>query len=197
MPSVVTRTPARPSAFTETQVGPFTQVYQYFPTNNAGVRVSSAAGVALNVASQGLVPVSTINGITYPKGDGGYSGGGDLAAAMEATGSFAGIGGYYVTYLGLTDAFTATNGGAVDLTYNGVSFSTNAVQNGQYTFWGYEHLDYLTAYSGNGKTVMDQLATQISTQDADFIIPGQTVSAGIRTIFMHVSRPTDGGTVSD
>ena len=118
------------------------------------------------------------------------------AVEEKATGSFAAVGGYYVTYLGLSDAYTAEHGGATDLTYNGVAYSTNAVQEGQYTFWGYEHLDYTQGYTAPGKTVADLIANKLYYQDAD-VIPatGNPVAPGIRTIYMNVERTTDGGTI--
>jgi hypothetical protein len=187
----------RLTAFAETGVGVFNSVQQYYPLNGSTIIKS---GGTLVVTGQELVPQDTVNGITYPPGNSGYSSGGDLAAALKATGSAtaSGVKGFYVAYLGLSDAYTAIAGGAVELPYNGTYYSTNAVQEGQYTFWGYEHLDYRTGYSGIGQKVANLIANKIYYQDAD-IIPstGNPVAAGIRTVFMNASRQTDGGTVSN
>jgi hypothetical protein len=185
----------RMTAFAETGVGPFSTVQQYYPLDN-GTIIKSGTGTT--ITGQELVPVDTVNGITYPVGNSGYNGGGDLAAALKATGSATAtnVNGFYVAYLGLSDAYTAESGGATDLAYNGVTYSTNAVQEGHYTFWGYEHLDYTTGYSNPGKAVANLIANKLYYQDAD-IIPstGNPVAAGIRTIYMNVERSTDGGAI--
>ena len=110
----------------------------------------------------------------------------------EASGSLAGINGYYVTYLGISDAASAVSGGAVELTYNGVPYSDVAVQEGQYTFWAYEQLDYRSNYGAvdaNGKAVADQLALQILTTDA--AIAGELLST------MRVTRSIEGGVIAN
>ena len=106
------------------------------------------------------------------------------------------IGGYYVTYLSLGDSNRALTGAgstgagvgnAKELTYNGVTFSPDAVRNGQYTFWGYEHLAFKTSAPDNVKAVAQSLATQIKVVDAS--------TSGILLSTMNVSRGSDGGTV--
>jgi len=179
----------RMTAFAETGVGVFTAVEQYVPTNSSGAIISRTA--AGPVAGQKFYPAETINGIFYDVGQGGYSSGGDLAVAMEQT-TGAALGGYYVTYLGLSDANTAISGGAAPIMWNGVAYSPTAVEEGQYTFWGYEHLDYRSNYGtldANGQAVADQLAGQILGTDA-------VASSGLLLSSMRVSRPTDGGLVT-
>ena len=92
-----------------------------------------------------------------------------------------------IGYFGTSDA-ASVNGGNNNLTYNGVAYSATAVQEGQYTFWSYEHLMYRPSLAGTQKTVADQLAQQILTADA-------TV-AGILIPTMHVSRSVEGGVVT-
>lgn len=168
----------RLTAFAESGIGVASGVIQYQPT------ISGTA-----VTSQIPWPISTVNGITFAEGNGGYASGGTLAGVMRNT-SLAGIGGYYVTYLGLADATTATAatgtgaGPAKELTYNGVPYSLTAVQEGQYTFWGYEHLMYKTTLAGVKKTVADTLANQIINVDSPILLSS-----------MRVSRQTDGGLV--
>lgn len=185
----------RLTAFAETGVGVLNNVQQYYPLNGSTI---IKKGGTLVVTGQEIVPASTVNGILYPVGDSGYSSGGDLAAAMTATGSATatGVKGFYVTYLGLPDAFTAENGNAVDINYNGTAYSPTAVEEGQYTFWGYEHLDYRSGYSGNGKTVADLLAAKILNVDAA-VIPSGSVAPGILLGSMRVQRFTDGGPISN
>ena len=65
----------------------------------------------------------------------GQSGGGNVTTILNdaaATAPFIGT-------LGTGDSSTVA-GGANRLTYNGVAFSKGAVQNGQYSLWGYQHL---------------------------------------------------------
>jgi len=185
----------RLNAFAETGIGVLNIVHQYYPLNGTTIIKS---GGTLVVTGQELVPLDVVNGITYPVGDSGYNGGGDLAAAVKATGSAtaAGVNGFYVAYLGLSDAYTAENGGAADMTYNGVAYSPTAVEEGQYTFWGYEHLMYRQNYSGNAKTVTDQISAMILNQDAA-VIPSGSVAPGILLGSMHVQRFTDGGPISN
>ena len=45
----------------------------------------------------------------------GFTSGGQVATALDATGSFGVIGGYLVSYLGVADANTAVTGGATAL----------------------------------------------------------------------------------
>jgi hypothetical protein len=82
------------------------------------------------------------------------------------------------------------------MTYNGVAYSPTAVEEGQYSFWGYEHLDYRTTYSGNGKTVADLIAAKILNVDAA-VIPSGSVAPGILLGSMRVQRTTDGAIISN
>jgi hypothetical protein len=183
----------RLNAFAETGVGVLNIVHQYYPLNGSTIIKS---GGTLVVTGQELVPVDVVNGITYPVGDSGYNSGGDLAAAMKSTGSASatGVNGFYVTYLGLPDAFTAENGGATDMTYNGTLYSATAVAEGQYSFWGYEHVMYRQNYSGLQKTVTDLISAKLVAVDAA-VIPSGSVAPGILLSSMHVQRFTDGGPI--
>jgi hypothetical protein len=186
----------RLTAFAESGVGVFSSVQQYYPLNNGNIIKSTG----LAVTGQELVPQDTVNGITYPAGNSGYASGGQLDDALGASGSAtaSGVNGFYAGYLGLSDAYTAETLGASELNYNGVPYSTNAVQEGHYTFWSYEHLDYTSTYnspSNVGKEVADLIANKLIYQDADVIPTGSAVAAGIRTVFMKVYRSNDGGTI--
>ena len=163
----------RLTTFAEAGIGVNATVVQYQPT------VSSGA-----VASQIPWPETVVNGITFKQGNGGYSSGGSLVTTMQAITLF-GLNGYYVTYMGLSDANAAIGGGAKELTYNGVLYSLDNVKNGLYTFWCYEHLMYKNTLAGVKKTVADQLATQIETMDAP-----------IKLNEMRVGRQADGGLVT-
>jgi hypothetical protein len=178
----------RNCAFLETGIQTYisalthTAVKQWQPTNAAGGVVSGS--VAGPIVGQQLWPCDTIDFITRCNGDGGYYSGGDLASAMAASSPF-----IYVTYLGLSDATTVEGvfGTACDMTYNGVPYSLSAVQNGQYTFWCYEYMDYRPNYQtvdANGYTVANNLATQIQAENLS------TVGANLST--MNVFRNQEG-----
>ena len=163
----------RLTAFAESGIGVNSTVVQWLPSVGSGV-----------VASHVRWPETKVNGIvTVPLGNGGYSSGGSLVTTMQAT--TAALVGYYVSYMGTSDAASAIGGGAKALTYNGVSYSLDNVKNGLYTFWGYEHLMYKSTLTGVQKTVADTLANQIDTVDAP-----------IKRSDMRVSREADGGLVT-
>jgi hypothetical protein len=179
----------RKTAFLETGVQTFvanlnpTIVEQYQPTNASGVVNKANPGAILGQAPW---PAETVDNISFVLGDAGYSSGGDLAWAMRASSPF-----IYVTYLGLSDSATAEAGGAVELSYNGIPYSDAAVQNGQYTYWTYEQLDYLPSYGttdANGKALADSLAAQIISTNAAAV--GELLST------MHVTRQQEGGPVT-
>jgi len=171
----------RLTTYAESGFGVFSSPLQYQPT------VSSGA-----IASIAPWPAATVLGISYPVGHSGFSGGGALATnlntpvaatARDATGGKFAL----VAYFGVNDAKNV-NGGANNLTYNGVPYSVANVQEGLYTFWGYEHLTYRSTLSGNAKTVADQLANQIKTADASV--------SGVLLSTMHVSRSTEGAVIT-
>jgi len=185
----------RLGAFSETGIGVINIVHQYYPLHGTTI---IARGVTPTITGQELVPQDTVNGIVYPVGDSGYNSGGDVAAALSATGSAtaAGVNGFYVSYLGLPDAFSAENGGATDMTYTGVPYSPTAVEEGQYTFWGYEHLLYRQSYGGIQQQVTDLISAKLLAVDAA-VIPSGSVAPGILLSSMHVQRFTDGGPISN
>jgi len=181
----------RKTGFLETGVQTFVSsltpafVLQYQPINAAGVVNRNNKGA---ITGQQPWPQEVVDGITFLTGDGGYSSGGDLAVAMEETSPY-----IYVTYLGLSDALTVETalGTGVDLTWNGVPYSHTAAENGQYTYWTYEQLDYLPTFgttSANGKAVADFLAQQIAAEDLSGV--GESLSS------MNVTRAQEGGPVT-
>jgi hypothetical protein len=158
-------------------------VLQYEPINASGQVNRNNPGA---ITGQTPWPVDMVDGVEFALGDAGYSSGGDLAQAMKTTSPFT-----YVTYLGLADSTTAITGGATALSWNGIGYSDAAIQNGQYTFWGYEQLGYLPTYgttSANGKAVADSLAQEIINVEA--ALAGELLST------MNVTRTQEGGPVT-
>jgi hypothetical protein len=171
----------RLTTFAESGFGVFGSPIQFEATITSGAIASIAAYRA-----------QTILGISYPAGHSGYSSGGTLATTLNtpvAATARDTLGAKFalIAYFGVNDA-NGVNGGNNNLTYNGVPYSVANVQEGKYTFWGYEHLMYRSTLTGNQKTVADQIANQIKTQDA-------TVS-GVLLSSMHVSRTTEGAVVT-
>lgn len=185
--------------------------------NDSGTRLGAFAesgyGIFLNPVHFQLnsSDSSHITSITYFAGTGGYSSGGNLANALKLpvitgardneTSTSSPVNGSTalpyvpVSYLGTSDAATVTGalGSSSQLMYNGVAYSPAAVQEGQYTFWTYEHLLYNGSTIGTTgtpsvKSLADALAAQIKNTDA--------VATGILLSTMHVSRVIEGGTVN-
>lgn|GEM_PF-1198888 len=164
----------RLTAFAESGIGTNSVVKQWLPTASGGA-----------ITSHVLHPGGTFFGsVVYATGDNGYSSGGTLSAIAGNTTSA--INGHYIGYAGTSDATTAVNAGAKALKWNGTPYSLQAVQQGLYTFWGYEHLLYTQATNDNAskKAVMDALANQIIN-----------VESPIKLSDMKVARNTDGGQV--
>lgn len=189
----------RATAFAESGVGVGAAVKQYSLTENAGTAT---------ITGQTLFPYELINGVsTGAIGNSGYSSGGTLRGFLTDTipaaiyqapasgGSATTTGAYYVTYLGTSDAATVTagqvapRGNAVALNYNGVAYTAAAVQNGQYTFWGYEHIAYRAAAVG---TLAETVALDLQTQ-----VTGTNLNPNnVNLSDMVVGRGNDGGLIN-
>jgi hypothetical protein len=171
----------RLETFAETGFGIFSIPSQWEPV------ISGTPGPGGTVTGIIPYPADTVNGIPYPAGQAGYNSGGSLASAMNTPGSFGAFTGYCIAYLGINDANTISLGASC--TFNGVYYSTNALAEGQYTLWSYEHMYYRSTFNGTPATIVQQLANQIHSQDA-------TVSGGVLVNTMHVSRPVEGGVIT-
>jgi hypothetical protein len=179
----------RKTAFAESGIGVFNTVLQYAPTNAAGIIVDRTGPGAGPIVGQKPWPPITVNGIFFDTGNGGYASGGDVAQALKTAHPAFNV--IYISYLGISDAASAISGGAVEMTWNSVPFSDNAVREGQYTFWAYEQLSYRSDYgtvNANGKTVADQLAARITAVEA--ALAGELLST------MHAERSVEGGVVT-
>lgn len=207
----------RIDSFSESQLGVTASPFQY-QVGNDSTTLSPAllypAGSALNTE-----PL-----ISWPSaGHSGYASGGNVAAVLKLanTGSVTFSSGkapsnsgksFFIGYLGLTDANGAIGAGATALSYNGVPYSAQNVENGSYTLWGYEHCYRLTSHNGDvfGNTI-DAIADNIFFNDADVIYNSngafhaensdgsyQSGSAGLfQDGFINVSRSTtEGGVVT-
>ena len=179
----------RLTAVAETNVGVNTVLTQYQPT------VSSGAITALQP-----YPASTVNGVNFVAGNGGESSGGTLraylpdtvnpSAVQQATGDSTYSAGYLVTYLGVSDFNAVSGSGAVALNYTGVAESQTAIEQGSYTFWGYEHLYYRSNLSGVALTFATSLTNQIKNSTSATLSPNVSVND------MAVQRSGDGGQIT-
>ena len=91
---------------------------------------------------------------------------------------------YYISYFNTADATEAKAHGGEELTYNGVTFSQNAVSEGLYTFWSYEQIFLSPTISGNKLSFANAVTAAF---------PALSVSplSGV-----NVSRTVDGGPIT-
>jgi hypothetical protein len=161
---------------------------QYQPLfNGATTPTQPPPAPGTQITGAALWPGYTLNTIAYPVGDEGYSGGGSLAGAVKVShsGSFPTYADWFLSYLGINDAATVTNG--IVLKFDGVVFSNTTVENGTYKYWGNEHLFYRTTFSGVGLTVAGLVVSDIKTNTASI--------SGIKYADMKKHREADGGKV--
>jgi len=144
---------------------------------------------------------SIITGLTHLATTAGLSSGGDVATALNASLSSTITNGtktidsskvVLLSYLAYSDAVSVTNGSI--LNYNGVSFLTGGVpntniQNGAYTFWGYEHL--LTPSATDNDSDKTAVLNDLVSDIPNFLGTGtQTIGIGLDS--MNVQRSGDG-----
>lgn len=179
----------RLTTFAEIGLGSQASVKQYQPLDGSGNLVKTAGG---SIAKFAPWPASTINGIAVAQFNGGYASGGDLSKGLANT-TPAGF--TIVSYSGVGDADPQLANGVVELTYNGVKLGTpaggqsynniTALTEGDYSFWGYEHLYYRSSTAGTAVgNVADTFANQLKTADAQVLLGS-----------MKVQRNTDGSVV--
>ncbi|MBV8280101.1 MAG: hypothetical protein JO170_33220, partial [Verrucomicrobia bacterium] len=163
-------------------IGVETSLKQQQPVNNS---------TNTEITGANLWPAVTLNGINYPTGDSGFSSGGSLATEINLPHAST-YSTWFVSYLGINDAATVTNG--IQLEFAGVKYSAANVEGpgasgftAQYKYWGYEHVFYRSTFGGNGLTVSKQLISDLTTTSASV--------SGILLSAMKVSRDTDGGAI--
>ncbi len=139
----------------------------------------------------------------------GYDSGGDVAKALSIDGScqandpnFGVTGWMAMGYLGMDDANNITNvnnhtgGSTYWVTLNGVAESDGAVEQGQYNYWGYEHMYGRTTISGY-QAAFGNALVGVSTPTPTGIqaeLGGSNPaahSAGIALGFMQCSKSSD------
>jgi len=148
---------------------------------NSGTRVNTLLDTQYGIANSAIKQIiiqADGSDTNYVASSGGQSSGGTLATTLTYPGTIqatdaihANNGGYYaIAYLGLYDADAALGINttttpptypAVQLTYNGVNESSNAVVTGQYSFWGKEYIYQGASASTTGAAFYTSLVGEI------------------------------------
>ncbi|MGB8353937.1 MAG: hypothetical protein WCD79_08640 [Chthoniobacteraceae bacterium] len=156
---------------------------------------ASIGGSTMTVT--GIWPAATVAQVSYPAGDSGFTNGPDLAYAMNqvpaATDSGLGIfPAIFVGYLSVGDAAGVASGNNA-LLYNGAACTAANIENGQYSFWSYEHMYWKTtnANAAYMKGIAQQLYIKESA-GSGANVNGTSVAKTLRLIDMQVSRGTEG-----
>lgn len=145
-----------------------------------------------------LWPIETISGVSSQfAGNGGYNSGANLVSALVVTlgpnayqaGNVNATAGYYIGYLTPSDASTAVTGGAKILKWNGVTYTQDAVREGQYTAWLYTRVIYDDALGGIQRQLADAVADQVIN------VNGST-GGGILIGTLQVERTVESGPIS-
>jgi hypothetical protein len=156
-------------------------------TVNPGVVATGSA----TVISGSVTAITVTNGGTNYNSNpiitisGGGGTGATAVATVTGTGGVITVMTILTSGSGYTSAPTVSVTGGALMSWNGVPYSTTAVQEGQYTYWSYAHLMYRTSYSGTGLTVANQLENKIET--VDMVVGGNSLLSN-----MHVGRSGDG-----
>jgi len=150
----------------------------------------------------GVQPGDTTTGLVLQsEGNNGYESGGGVAGALNINGSSqqtdpfnaAHVGWIAIGYLGTSDALSLTGTTNQWLTESGVLESDGAVEEGQYSFWGHEHLYGRNGISGYQNTVGGKIFTAIQGQ-LTLTASGATPTAhstGIALGYMNCTKNSD------
>jgi hypothetical protein len=185
-------------------------VYLCGRDNNSGTRVVSLLNsyiLPTQALKQTKITGSEPNPVINPLSSAptaGQSSGAALANSMTIRGSAntadpinGGTGWYAVAHLGLADATganqfnTAGGGTSMILSLDGVPESTQAIQQGTYSFWSYEYISLSNGAGPEGVNLYNYLTgTNTTTTAFDIgITPGLEISLGS----MQCTSPGDGG----
>jgi hypothetical protein len=190
---------AKQAVFTGNAADTGHYVYVSGRDNQSGTRVN-AFGISgfgiLTIPSQiELDSGGNMIDLAPPSGDyiddAGFSSGGTLAGTLGTdtsgkTDNAAGLGAItgfsVVAYLSVGDAGNAITAGAKELTYNGYAFSSAAVKEGTYDFWGNE---YIFQSNTAGTEAQSVYANLIATTGIATFIDG---TKAIKLTDMHCTR---------
>jgi hypothetical protein len=188
-------------ALSETGVGAQTTIVTYKPTVSGGTVDGNGSNVGGTITdSPGSIPIYPAGLIPSTgvwdsnAGDTGYPSFGttDQKGLLLAITSTPPANTIFVTYLNIDDSTEAASAGAQVLTYNGITYSSTAVDEGNYSFWSYEQLfaptplgtSVVTGYGINQAAFASQIVSSFPTY-AEVPLSG-----------LQVSRSVDGGSIS-
>jgi hypothetical protein len=192
----------RVAAITDTGFGSekkgtiYNDIQQYQPLFNGATEPTSpppTPPTGGQITGAALWPATgSVDSIPSPLGDSGYNSGSLVGEAIAETSAYTN---WLIAYVGLNDGVTAlgnTNNFVLEfnsgsLTYSDGTWDVSGVEDGSYTFWGYEHLDYLSSLSGDQLTVAQDIGSEILSATA--IVSGVEISS------MTVHREYDGGPI--
>lgn len=181
-------------------------VYVAGRDNNSGTRVNTFCDTGFGVfKAPAQIIITGANGAPTIQGGttttSGQSSGGTLSTTMSFSGSATaadpingGTGWYAISYLGMYDAdvaLTPGSGDCIALSLNGVAESTTAIQQGQYSFWGNEHIyQNANGIGSSATTVYTSLTTGGKIASALDGIHGISLSSMQATKTTDLSDPT-------
>ena len=207
---------ARLNILAEIGYGIRTPVTEYAVATNytgGGVTIASLKGTT-STNTLLLYPSETINGISsITPGNSGYGSGATLVSFLSnsyAPGTSLRIGAataapvgtnpasisytpaprsgtnFLIGFSAVPDITKVTNAGVIPVAYNGVPFSTNAVAQGQYTLWGYEHIYISPNASVTDRTLGQNLGAII------YNLPTSSLNPAVSIPDMQAGRNGDG-----
>jgi len=158
----------RVTTYTETGFGIVNVPTQYQPQNSANAEIDTAGGTIDHFAPW---PRDTVNTIVFPTGQSGYNSGGNLSKGVNNTPP---SGTLLVSYAGTNDCDPQITAGETELSYNGQklggvsgNYNNNTeLTQGQYSFWGYEHLYYNSSASATVISFADAIGLDLKNNNA-------------------------------
>lgn len=134
-----------------------TRITAFAETGTSQTAVSQYQPVVASGAVSSLGPVS----------DSGFGSGSSVAAVLNATYS----GGIIIGYLGASDFPNPVSAStAQPLTFNGVTYSAEAVYEGSYSFWGYLH-QFRQNLTGTELSFYNALRDALTTNPGSGVLP--------------------------
>jgi hypothetical protein len=159
--------------------------------NDSGTRLDAEAetGYGFGQTETQYQPVGNPATGLNAVGNNGYASGSGVATALNTpiSSSATDANGkpfILLGYVGIGDN-NNVNGGNNKLTYTGVAYSQQAIREGQYTFWSYEHLLTRPSLSGTKLAAVNAFGTTLVNTDA--------VQSGVVLTTVNVVRTIEGG----
>lgn len=196
----------------ETGIGTANTVQQWKPTVINQTNTNSAGKLYGGTASsQILWPQETVGGIdSGSDGNSGYDTGANLLLGLSVTniaptsGSYydanslvipGATNAYYVGYVTTGDYANYTTN-VVQLNYNGVTYSSNALIEGNYTSWVYNRIIQRSDATSAGGGLTNATVAQFKNALANKILTSTaTQKGGLLISSLNVTRTADGGLV--